>query len=80
MISESLRQKLHSKIGGGDPEKILRQLFGLSSTTELTLDIFVATTTQKLNFVGYEEAVKGLFRRFDVDRTEKIEVLYVVVK
>jgi len=75
MIADTLKQKLHSKIGGGDPEKIIRQIFNLTNSTELTPDTFVTMCAQRLNFGGHEEAIKSLFRRYDVDRTGKIDVL-----
>jgi len=76
MIAESLKNNLNTKISSSEPEKALRQIFGLN-TNEIDAETFVKICSQKLSFIGYEEEVKGLFRRLDVDREGKLEVLII---
>jgi len=65
-----LQAKLFSKSGSNDGRQALKQVFGEEISE---VERFVEVCAQRLNFGGYEEEVRNLYWRLDVDRTGKVD-------
>jgi len=75
-IAQQLKSKLETMSGYDDPNRVIKKIFADADTDgSNTLDEaeFVLLMATKLNFYGCEADVKQLFRRFDIDRSGKID-------
>ena len=57
----------------------IRRLFKVADDNKsgkISEDEFVLFLSQKLNFVGYEDDVRALFKRYDVDKSKNLDVKY----
>jgi Ca2+-binding EF-hand superfamily protein len=78
-MEAALRSKIETMNGFSvdRPDYLLSRLFreaDLDKSGKLCEQEFVNLMIKKLNFVGYEEDVKALFKRYDLDHSHTISL------
>jgi Ca2+-binding EF-hand superfamily protein len=75
-IAQQLKSKLETLSGYDDPNRVIKRVFADADTDGsgcLDEQEFIKLMASKLNFFGCEADVKQLFRRFDIDRSGKLD-------
>jgi Ca2+-binding EF-hand superfamily protein len=76
-IAQQLKAKLETISNYDEPERVIKKIFAdadVDGSNCLDEDEFVKVMTGKLNFFGCEADVRQLFRRFDIDRSGKLDI------
>jgi len=76
-VQAALRTKIETMNSFDDPHRAVKKLFADADGGKsgfIDESEFVKIMVGKLNFQGYDVDVRALFRRFDIDRTGKVDM------